>query len=91
MAERLYSLKMGVLKMAGVTCCERCGFEHPAALHFHHRDPATKRFGVNTANLSRKTFSMEEIIEEVAKCEVICANCHAIEHCTWDAHTSMLQ
>lgn len=57
-------------------CC-RCGYkEHPAALEFHHTDPSTKTDGVARLYMGRR----ERLDEELAKCEVICANCHNIEH-----------
>ena len=55
--------------------CADCGYrDHPAALHFDHRDPSKKAWGIAT-NLSRR---WERLIEEIAKCDVRCSNCHAI-------------
>lgn len=55
--------------------CIDCGYrEHPAALQFDHRDPKTKRFSI-AKGLTR---SKRAILAEIAKCEVRCANCHAI-------------
>lgn len=59
--------------------CERCGFDHPATLDFHHKDPKTKEFGISTAKTSGGR-SRDEILEEIKKCEVLCSNCHRIEH-----------
>lgn len=57
--------------------CKRCGFDkHPAALQFHHRDPALKEFSMNRGT----TMSMERIRQELEKCDLLCANCHAIHH-----------
>ena len=58
--------------------CERCGFDNPAALHFHHRDSEQKEF--NIGHISTLGIGEEKALEEIAKCEIICANCHAIEH-----------
>lgn len=58
--------------------CERCGFSHPAALDFHHRDPKQKVMGI--AQMVNQDYSRETILAEIEKCEVICANCHRIEH-----------
>jgi hypothetical protein len=58
-------------------CC-RCGYnEHPAALDFHHRDPSTKKFNISNSLSSR---NWNKILEEVDKCDILCANCHRIEH-----------
>jgi hypothetical protein len=56
--------------------CRRCGYnEHAAALELHHRDPATKsqdfKVSVQTGKITRA---------EVELCDVLCANCHRIEH-----------
>lgn len=58
--------------------CSSCGFNHPAALQFHHIDPSTKKSEVSSmvaSAISRKT-----IIKEIEKCIVLCANCHMILH-----------
>jgi hypothetical protein len=59
--------------------CTKCGFSHPAALDFHHRDPTEKESTVSKL-VSNKRFT--RAMEEVEKCEVLCANCHRIHH--WD-------
>lgn len=60
--------------------CVRCGWgEHPAALDFHHKDPATKEFNI-APSLGR---AMEILEREVDKCELLCANCHRIEHSSY--------
>lgn len=56
-------------------CCV-CGVRFPEVLHFHHRDPRTK-----TMNLSNPTSTDWQIIKaEIRKCDVVCANCHAMIH-----------
>ena len=55
--------------------CAKCGYnQHPAALEFNHLDPAKKKFQI-AGNLTRR---WDSIVEEMAKCEILCANCHAI-------------
>lgn len=58
--------------------CQKCGFDHPAALQFHHRRASDKRFDVSQA--STGNYSMTAIQREIAKCVLICANCHFILH-----------
>ncbi len=54
--------------------CQLCGYDRCiAALQFHHRDPATKRFGLGSRGLAR---SIESLREEAAKCVLLCSNCH---------------
>lgn len=59
--------------------CTHCGFAgHPCALSFHHRDPALKRFALESNQLSSRRWS--EILQEAKKCTLLCLNCHAILH-----------
>ena len=52
-----------------------CGYNaHPAALTFDHLDPDHKEF--NPSNYGSK--SWPDLLREVAKCRVLCANCHNI-------------
>jgi transposase len=55
--------------------CAICGYDRcVAALHFHHVDPATKRFGLGSRGLAR---AIVHLREEAAKCVLLCSNCHA--------------
>lgn len=65
--------------------CSICGFSHPAALDFHHKDPSTKEFNLGAIGCS---VSKEKIIEEIEKCDILCANCHRIHH--YQENTSMV-
>ncbi len=68
--------------------CQDCGFNHPAALDLHHLDPATKHPFLKTRMLQdgtgRRTYrgwyamSFVDIEKELAKCIVLCSNCHRI-------------
>lgn len=55
--------------------CKDCGYKENAwALEFDHKDGEDKR---NTV-ASLMYGSWENILKEIKKCEVVCANCHAI-------------
>jgi hypothetical protein len=55
--------------------CLLCGYSrYIGALQFHHRDPATKVFGIGQEGVTR---SLAVMREEAAKCDLVCANCHA--------------
>jgi transposase-like protein len=55
--------------------CLLCGFDaYAGALHFHHVDPAQKRFGLGSRGLAK---SIEALREEARKCVLLCSNCHA--------------
>jgi predicted HNH restriction endonuclease len=56
--------------------CNICGFSDIRALQFHHRNPREKLFSVSQYG----TRGREALQKEIAKCEVVCANCHSILH-----------
>ena len=59
--------------------CIRCGYDrNRAALAWHHIDPAQKSFSLDLRALSNR--SRQAIEAEMAKCILLCANCHAEEH-----------
>lgn len=54
--------------------CTDCGVKYPYfVMQFDHLDPSQKSFNIG----SFSTQSMSQVLEEIAKCEVVCANCHA--------------
>ena len=59
--------------------CSSCGYnKNVSALHFHHKDYKAKEFKLDLRVLSNRRW--EVILEEVKKCEILCANCHAEIH-----------
>ena len=58
--------------------CKRCGESDPDCLQFHHRDPRSKK--MTLARAVNGAWSRERILEEVEKCDVLCANCHLKHH-----------
>ena len=56
--------------------CLFCGEAEPVCLSFHHIDPSIKLFGVSDF-VSR---TIEELDNEIAKCVVVCENCHRKLH-----------
>jgi hypothetical protein len=54
--------------------CQICGEDHPATIVFHHRDPTKKKWPI--ARGIADGYSKEIILEEMDKCDVLCANCH---------------
>ena len=56
--------------------CEHCGYNAcAAALEFHHAD-GDKTYKVGDMHTSK----WEAVEAEIAKCTVLCANCHREEH-----------
>jgi hypothetical protein len=57
--------------------CNDCGqIFGPSQMDFDHRDGTTKRFRLTSGGAMLRPTSM--ILEEVAKCDIVCANCHRI-------------
>ena len=58
--------------------CTDCGQDHPATLDFHHVIHDKNHRKVN--DLVSDGHSKARIIAEIAKCVVLCSNCHRIHH-----------
>lgn len=62
-----------------VPCMDCGGRFPPVCMDFDHRDPSTK---ANDRTASMSTFAASQpwsvVMAEIAKCDVVCANCHRI-------------
>jgi hypothetical protein len=86
-AERKEVIQAWLSDYKATLSCQRCGFSHPACIEFHHLNPAEKTATI--ALMPTQGYSLERIKAEIAKCIVLCANCHRILH--WEQrqnHTS---
>lgn len=54
--------------------CKYCSEPEPRCLTFHHRKPETKIDDVSS--MVEKCLSFDIIRKEIAKCDVVCLNCH---------------
>jgi len=57
-----------------VPCADCGGTFHPYVMDFDHREGTLKRFNVSAA--IPLGLSIETVMEEAAKCDVVCSNCH---------------
>jgi len=57
--------------------CSICGEKDPACLDFHHKNKSEKKFEIM---VKRKIRTIEEVLEEIKKCDIVCANCHRKIH-----------
>lgn len=64
-------------RQKGEVGCLFCGEDESCALDLHHVNPTEKDFPVGNMFGS---FRWDRIVEEAAKCVVICANCHRKHH-----------
>lgn len=76
---RKRALKAWYAEYKATLNCSVCGEGHPACLVFHHRVPSEKDVAVSTA-VTQRGWSKERILAEIAKCDVLCANCHRKLH-----------
>ena len=65
-----------ILLNARANGCKTCDEKDPACLDFHHRDPNTKEGHIGEF----RKFGMKRLLAEIAKCDVLCANCHRKHH-----------
>ena len=58
--------------------CSKCGESRYYVLDFHHRSRAKKNKDVS--RMANECYSLKVILKEIAKCDVLCANCHREVH-----------
>ena len=69
--QQLVDLLGGKCKLCGYSKCLR-------ALCFHHKDPKTKKFALDSRRIAGTRWS--SVILEAKKCELLCSNCHMELH-----------
>jgi predicted HNH restriction endonuclease len=76
-------IKIRAIAHKGGSCTVCHGTFLRPAMQFHQRDPKQKE--VNWVKLRLRAWA--RIVEELDKCDLVCANCHAIIHSKeWPAH-----
>jgi len=58
--------------------CDRCDETDPACLDFHHRPGVDKEMTIS--KMVTHGYSKDRLRDEIAKCDILCANCHRKEH-----------
>jgi len=58
--------------------CKYCSEKEPVCLVFHHRN--SKEKDGNVGEMVRLTKNKKLILEEIEKCDILCANCHRKLH-----------
>lgn len=72
--QRNYDRYLEILKKSA---CKDCGNSDFRVLDFDHLPGCVKRFNIARA-VGASTRSWKAIEDEIAKCEVVCSNCHRI-------------
>ena len=82
-----YREKMrAIVDEAKATPCARCGGEFSSrVMDFHHRVPADKSFNIcsfvsRSGKATHGQSRIEALLAEIDKCDVLCSNCHRMEH-----------
>ena len=70
------SKKLYINELKHDSQCSVCGESHVACLVFHHRNPRDKKFIISSFN----NRTLDEIKEEIEKCDILCSNCHMKLH-----------
>ncbi len=74
-SEKRLELKIKIVEYLNGKC-KICGYDkNYTALVPHHRDPQSKKF-----SFGGKIMPWDKIKEELDKCDLLCANCHAELH-----------
>lgn len=75
--DRIYTKQLAVNELKESTPCMKCGLYWPSyVMDYHHRDRSTKIAGI--AGMI-KSNTIEKIMAEIEKCDLLCANCHRIK------------
>ena len=70
---RAYAERRHLVIEAKSRPCADCRIQYPYyVMDFDHRNGSTKEFGLNAVHRVTK----RAILREIAKCDVVCANCH---------------
>ena len=78
---RYRNIKIKLVRLMGSKCeGENCNIEYDGTnaslFQFHHINPKDKLFELSSKN----SHTQDEILNEVKKCKLLCANCHSLEH-----------
>lgn len=72
--KRRAAARAHVIEILTTGACTDCGLVDPAVLEFDHIGPKTMEVG----RLVREGYRLERVKAEIARCELVCANCHRI-------------
>lgn len=64
--------------LKNVPCMDCGGVFPPCVMDFDHRDPSTKTKRFRSPGMMAARTSLAEFEAEIAKCDLVCANCHRI-------------
>lgn len=72
---RFMSVNLAIIQDAKSVPCADCKVSYPTyVMQFDHLDAAAKEFNIGVIG---PTAGRSRLLAEIAKCDVVCANCHA--------------
>ncbi len=72
---RIRHMRLQLIEVGGGVC-NACGYSKcKQSLEFHHRDKTMKDFHISSIRSITET-----VLAEIAKCDLLCANCHREAH-----------
>jgi hypothetical protein len=74
-AARVQEVKLWARTLKDGPCTDCGGQFHPEAMQWDHVS-GSKRWDVGA--MTHAGYAKETILKEIAKCELVCANCHAV-------------
>ena len=80
--KKIRELKKTIIDKFGGKC-HRCHNSYESCVYdFHHKNPEEKKFSIATliAKSIRNESKKQELLEELNKCIMVCANCHRCIH-----------
>src|SRR5438874_1610025 len=89
------SIEMFLVKTKSATPCADCGHYFPYFVMGFDHARGEKMFELSYAgggrhvSVGRSGRTLAEVREEIAKCDLVCANCHAIRTFTRKADSSL--
>lgn len=68
--------------------CKVChDSQNKPALEFHHRDPREKVSSIGGMLRNPTKYTLTDLMNEVAKCDLLCTDCHKDVHKQWQKAT----
>lgn len=72
---RLAAFRQWLWSLKDAPCFDCWGTFDPVCMDFDHRPGTIKSFGIGSSGFKK---TREEVLAEIAKCDIVCANCHRL-------------
>ena len=73
--QQKHPLRLWLIKQKSKPCSDCNNIFNWWQMQFDHRKPEDKKFGIS--QMIARHFPIQEIEDEILKCDLVCANCHA--------------